>query len=108
MKIAFLHPDLGIGGAERLIVDAAVALKSKGHEVRIYTNHHDPKHCFDETRDGTLKTVVIGDSLPRTFFGRFYALCAYIRIIYAAFHLVFKSGFEPDVYICDQVRIYCF
>ena len=27
VKIAFLHPDLGIGGAERLVVDAAVALQ---------------------------------------------------------------------------------
>ena len=27
VKVAFLHPDLGIGGAERLVVDAAVALQ---------------------------------------------------------------------------------
>lgn len=33
LRIAFLHPDLGIGGAERLIVDAAVALKQRGHDV---------------------------------------------------------------------------
>ena len=33
MKIAFLHPDLGIGGAERLVVDAAVALQQQGHEI---------------------------------------------------------------------------
>ena len=36
MKIAFLHPDLGIGGAERLVVDAAVAFQQKGHEVTMY------------------------------------------------------------------------
>lgn len=36
MKIAFLHPDLGIGGAERLVVDAAVALQQQGHEVSMY------------------------------------------------------------------------
>ena len=29
MRIVFLHPDLGLGGAERLIVDAAVAMKQK-------------------------------------------------------------------------------
>lgn len=27
--IVFLHPDLRLGGAERLIVDAAIAMKSK-------------------------------------------------------------------------------
>ncbi len=48
----FFHPDLGIGGAERLVVDAAVGLKNKGAKVVVYTNHCDPKHCFDECRDG--------------------------------------------------------
>ena len=72
LRIAFIHPDLGIGtytflqlvlyenslnqiskgGAERLIVDAALGLQKLGHSVDIYTSHHDPKHCFDETRDG--------------------------------------------------------
>lgn len=36
LRIAFLHPDLGIGGAERLVVDAAVALKQKGHDITMY------------------------------------------------------------------------
>ena len=74
LRIAFVHPDLGIGaseqlltavelmavtyeilagGAERLVVDAALGLQKLGHEVVIYTSHHDPNHCFDETRDGT-------------------------------------------------------
>jgi hypothetical protein len=50
----FFHPDLGIGGAERLVVDAAVGLQDKGHKVVIFTNHCDPEHCFDECRDGPL------------------------------------------------------
>ena len=64
-RVVFLHPDLGIGGAERLVVDAAVALQSKGHSVRMVTAHHDPTHCFEETRDGTLDVSCIGDWLPR-------------------------------------------
>ncbi|GAV04360.1 hypothetical protein RvY_14648 [Ramazzottius varieornatus] len=43
LDVVFVHPDLGIGGAQRLIVDAAVALQTKGHNVRIVTSHHDPK-----------------------------------------------------------------
>jgi alpha-1,3/alpha-1,6-mannosyltransferase len=50
--IVFLHPDLGIGGAERLVVDAAVGLQKRGHRVVIFTSHCDPAHCFDEARDG--------------------------------------------------------
>ena len=50
-RVWFLHPDLGIGGAENLIVNAAVAIQERGgHTVRIYTSHHDPNHCFAETK----------------------------------------------------------
>ena len=63
MRVLFLHPDLGIGGAERLVCDAALALKSKGHKVSFFTTYHDPNHCFPETRDGTFP----GTSLE-TFF----------------------------------------
>ena len=48
----FFHPDLGIGGAERLVLDAAVGLQDRGHRITIFTSHRDPKHCFDEARDG--------------------------------------------------------
>lgn len=89
VKILFVHPDLGIGGAERLVVDAALALKNKGHTVRMLTNHHDPNHCFEETRDGTLDVMTVGDFLPRNIFGKFYAVCAYFRMVYAAFYYVF-------------------
>jgi alpha-1,3/alpha-1,6-mannosyltransferase len=51
-RTVFFHPDLGIGGAERLVIDAAVALQHRGHKVTIFTSHCDPQHCFDEARDG--------------------------------------------------------
>jgi hypothetical protein len=51
-SIVFVHPDLGIGGAERLVIDAAVGLQSSGHKVTILTSYRDTKHCFDEARDG--------------------------------------------------------
>lgn len=51
-RIVFVHPDLGIGGAERLAIDAAVGLQSSGYNVTILTSHWDPKHCFEEARDG--------------------------------------------------------
>lgn len=51
-NVIFIHPDLGIGGAERLIIDAAVGLQELGHKVTIFTSHCDPTHCFDEARDG--------------------------------------------------------
>ncbi|PJF18736.1 hypothetical protein PSACC_01470 [Paramicrosporidium saccamoebae] len=43
-----------VGGAERLIVDAAKTLQQRGHNVIIYTSHHSPKHCFEETKSNHL------------------------------------------------------
>ncbi|KAF8120403.1 hypothetical protein EV363DRAFT_1459410 [Boletus edulis] len=31
-------------------LDAALSLQALGHTIDIYTSHHDPNHCFDETR----------------------------------------------------------
>jgi alpha-1,3/alpha-1,6-mannosyltransferase len=107
MRLLFLHPDLGIGGAERLVVDAALALQNRGHSVSFLTNHHDLTHCFEETRNGTLRVRVCGDWLPRSIFGRFYAFCAYFRMVYAAFYVVlFQSKEEPiDVIFCDLISL---
>jgi alpha-1,3/alpha-1,6-mannosyltransferase len=52
-NIVFVHPDLGIGGAERLVIDAAVGLQSAGHKVTVLTSYRDTNHCFEEARDGT-------------------------------------------------------
>ncbi|KAA8525127.1 hypothetical protein F0562_007009 [Nyssa sinensis] len=74
MNIAIIHPDLGIGGAERLIVDAAVELASYGHNVHIFTAHHDKTRCFEETLAGTFPVTVYGAFLPRHIFYRFHAV----------------------------------
>uniref|UniRef100_A0A5S6QGB2 Alpha-1,3/1,6-mannosyltransferase ALG2 n=1 Tax=Trichuris muris TaxID=70415 RepID=A0A5S6QGB2_TRIMR len=105
LKIAFLHPDLGIGGAERLVVDAAVSLKNLGHNVQMFTTHHDPSHCFPETRDGRLSVVVVGDWLPRSLFGRFRAFWAYVRMIWLS--LIFGAFYSSAVQLLfiDQVSV---
>lgn len=103
MRVGFLHPDLGIGGAEKSMIDAALALKKHGHEVEFITAHHDPTHCFPETKDGSFQVTVAGDWLPRSLLGRFYAVFAYLRMIYAALYLVFVHKQSFDVLICDQI-----
>lgn len=49
MKIAVIHPDLGIGGAERLIVDISLSLQEMGHDVQVFTSHYSVDHSFPET-----------------------------------------------------------
>lgn len=107
VRVLFIHPDLGIGGAERLVVDAALALKNSGHSVQFLTNHHDPSHCFEETRDGTLTVQTVGDWLPRSIFGKFTAACAYIRMLYATLYTTFVLSREKkiDVIFVDSISI---
>ena len=105
VRVAFVHPDLGIGGAERLVVDAGLALKSRGHEVHFFTSHHDKSHCFEETKNGSLQVTAVGDWLPRHCFGYFYAFWAYVRMIYVSIYLVFFSSWRMDVVFCDQVSV---
>lgn len=104
MKIAIIHPDLGIGGAERLIVDAAVELASHGHNVHVFTAHHDKSRCFEETLVGLFPVTVYGAFLPRHIFYRFHAVCAYLRCIFVAICvLLWWPTF--DIILADQVSV---
>ncbi|GAA6000940.1 GDP-Man:Man(1)GlcNAc(2)-PP-dolichol alpha-1,3-mannosyltransferase [Rhodotorula paludigena] len=98
LRIAFIHPDLGLGGAERLVVDAAVALQKRGHEVEVFTSYHEDGakgRSFDETRNGTLTVHVLGNSIfPRSILGRFTIICAMLRQL----HLVFSFLLAASLY----------
>ena len=102
LRVAFLHPDLGIGGAERLVVDAAVALKRAGHTVSITTAHHDKTRCFEETRDGTLTVHVAGSSVPRHLRGKMHIVCAIGRALVGAVRILLAEP-ECDVVFVDAV-----
>lgn len=99
ITVWFLHLDMGIGGAERLIVTmASTLLQFHSMNVKIFTTHHNPNHCFEETsatKDGILSShlYVYGDWIPRQlpyvrrtgiYFG-LTALCGTIRMFYLSF-----------------------
>ncbi|CAL8087079.1 unnamed protein product [Calicophoron daubneyi] len=102
-RVVFLHPDLGIGGAERLVVDAAVAVNRSGYGVKIITNHHDPTHCFEETMRPELNVVTVCQWFPRSFLGRFRALFACIRLLIATIYLVCTCNARTDLIFLDQI-----
>ncbi|KAK4420428.1 Alpha-1,3/1,6-mannosyltransferase ALG2 [Sesamum alatum] len=104
LNIAIIHPDLGIGGAERLIVDAAVELSSNGHNVHIFTSHHDKTRCFEETVSGMFPVTVYGAFLPRHIFYRLHAVCAYLRCIFVALCVLFMYP-SFDIILADQVSV---
>ncbi|CAD6624897.1 HN1_G0032690.mRNA.1.CDS.1 [Saccharomyces cerevisiae] len=102
--IAFIHPDLGIGGAERLVVDAALGLQQQGHSVIIYTSHCDKSHCFEEVKNGQLKVEVYGDFLPTNFLGRFFIVFATIRQLYLVIQLILQKKVNAyQLIIIDQL-----
>ncbi|PKY03498.1 UDP-Glycosyltransferase/glycogen phosphorylase [Aspergillus campestris IBT 28561] len=104
-KVVIIHPDLGIGGAERLIIDVALALKNRGHEVTIYTSHCDPTHCFEEARDGTLDVRVRGNTVfPAHVCGRLYVLMAILRQLHLTVSVLRELAAKQDnIFIIDQV-----
>ncbi|MCD7460494.1 hypothetical protein HAX54_043642 [Datura stramonium] len=104
MNVAIIHPDLGIGGAERLIVDAAMELASLGHKVHIFTAHHDKNRCFEETLSGVFDITVYGAFLPRHIFYRLHAVCAYLRCMFVALCLLFMWP-SFDIILADQVSV---
>lgn len=105
LRVAFIHPDLGIGGAERLILDVAVALSMQGVQVLFVTNHFDKNHAFEELKSDKFPVRVIGDWIPRSICGKFQALCAYIRMIYLSliYTLFLRHQDKPDIYFVDQI-----
>ncbi|KAJ1889617.1 Alpha-1,3-mannosyltransferase-like protein [Kickxella alabastrina] len=104
LTIGFVHPNLGIGGAERLVVDAALSLQNLGHKVIIHTLHHDVSHCFAETRDGTLQVRTGGNQwfLPRSIFGHMHILCTILRSLALA-NQVAGDREQYDVLFVDQL-----
>ncbi len=103
MRVLIVHPDLGVGGAERLILDIASAVKSNNHDVTILTNHYSPTHCFKDSSEFRILTKF--GSLPRHFFGRFHALLAYLKLFLASLWIIYFSGLKFDAVICDQISL---
>lgn len=113
-NVIIVHPDLGIGGAERLIIDVALALQNRGHRVTVYTSHRDKSHCFDEARDGTLDVRVRGNTIfPAHIGGRFHIFMAALRQLHLTVSLLSELGSratskdskedQDDIFIVDQL-----
>lgn len=125
LHIVLLHLDLGIGGAEQLMVNLALA--SLPHQsstststenahadidsdclngtVSIFTTHCNQSHCFDIVRrnpPGRLASSVhlVGNYLPVTIFGKGTALCSTVRMLYLSF-IARRMYPNADVFVLD-------
>jgi alpha-1,3/alpha-1,6-mannosyltransferase len=102
LRIALVHPALGLGGAERLMVNAALALQARGHRVRLHVAEHDPTRSFAATRDGRLAVRVCARPLPAELAGRLRLPLAVARLVAAA-RTALADGEALDALICDTV-----
>ncbi|KAK0191556.1 glycosyltransferase family 4 protein [Armillaria mellea] len=94
---------LSARGAERLVVDAALGLQGLGHSVDIYTSHHDPSHCFEETKDVSLcSTFNVKPPFPRALKGKFHILFARARQLHLTAHTLWSSK-KYGVFFVDQL-----
>ena len=82
LDIGFVHPGLGIGGAERLVLDAAWHLRQVGHRVTLFMADDEIGRRVEETRGGRLDIRIHGDFLPSHVGQRLRAPCAIARMAY--------------------------
>ena len=101
LHIAFPRPSLGIGGAERLVVDAALGLVARGHAVTFYVGD-GPEGQLDEVRDGLLRVVSVGRLLPRQVAQRLRAPAMIVRAAWVVRALA-RARPRPDVVVFDLV-----
>jgi len=101
LRIAFLRPGLGIGGAERLILDAALELDARGHDVSVFVGDRQPAQ-LDEVAAGRVRVVAVGRGLPAHVAQRLRAPAAILRAAWAARALA-RARPAPDVVVVDLV-----
>lgn len=101
LSIAFLRPRMGIGGSERLVADAAVALTERGHEVTLVVPGPDAVQ-FPELAAHAIAFDAPRALLPNHIAGRLQAPLAIGRTAQAAWRMRGRPR-RPDVIFSDVV-----
>jgi glycosyltransferase involved in cell wall biosynthesis len=102
LHVVFIHLDLGIGGAEQLVLQLATASAALGHKIDLVTTRCEPNHCFAAVKPGgalhhTLH--VWGQWIPANIAGYGQAACSTVRLLYLAYRVARKKS--PDVIVLD-------
>ena len=104
-QVVFIHLDLGIGGAEQLVLNLAAASQDAGHDVTIVTSRCSQNHCFSQVKkpDGRLCTnvKVWGKFLPSDVMGFGTAICSSIRMLYLSYWTAKRFGRTANCIFLD-------
>ncbi|KAL7514110.1 hypothetical protein ACHAXN_011337 [Cyclotella atomus] len=113
--VVFIHLDLGIGGAESLVLNLAKAtlpiessqtsssMSPSSSTISIYTTHCSPTHCYDEVKpSGPLYPYlnIRGGWIPRSTILGGTALCSALRMMYLTYRAVQESP-NANVFVLD-------
>jgi alpha-1,3/alpha-1,6-mannosyltransferase len=90
--IVFIHLDLGIGGAEQLVLQLATASQNLGYQVDIVTTRCDQDHCFASVQrpNGQLSSCVYvyGRWIPSNIMGVGTAFMSTLRMLYITYQVI--------------------
>ncbi|KAG7339092.1 glycosyl transferase group 1 protein [Nitzschia inconspicua] len=91
LHIVFVHLDLGIGGAEQLVLQLATASQDLGYRVDLVTTRCDQDHCFAAVHqpEGRLSSnvYVYGRWIPSNVLGMGTALMSTLRMLYITYQV---------------------
>ncbi|MES1918125.1 Alpha-1,3-mannosyltransferase-like protein [Bonamia ostreae] len=100
MRIAIIHYNLGIGGAEKLILLVAISLIEMGHQVTIYTTFYKKNRSFEESKNPKLaiKVIPLAEKIPLNIYGKFTVFLTLVKLIIVS---VFVPLNSHDVFLVD-------
>lgn len=98
-EVAIIHPDLGIGGAERLVIDVARAVKTKHPVTSIWTSRYEKDRAFKDAADFPIH--VYGSHIPMQIFGCFHIFFALLKSLYLVIQFSLKSS--AKIVVIDQI-----
>jgi alpha-1,3/alpha-1,6-mannosyltransferase len=101
-SVAFLRPCLGVGGSERLALDAAMALQRRGCTVRAFVPGVLDGPQFEDVTTGAVPVTQVATRVPVHVSGRLRAPLAIARTALAARALA-RSTPVADLIVCDVV-----
>jgi alpha-1,3/alpha-1,6-mannosyltransferase len=103
LKIVFIHLDLGIGGAEQLVLQLATAATELGHSVELVTTRCDADHCFASVAPGGAlhdAVKIYGNWIPANLGGLGTALLSTLRILFLTWQ-VCRNHRSADICVVD-------
>lgn len=111
-KAAFFHLDLGVGGAEQLVLQTALQtyniMRDSQYidpQVDLFTSYMDDKRCMEAAKDSRLNVIVLGSFLPHCIMGYFRVACSVVRMLYLVLAAMITGHVGYDVVFNDQVSV---